>query len=216
MVTYTGLWLAEATSPGADAFVEYNLKSRSRCDVSSPQLVSLCVTGTENMTIDGGPVHNNLSSLQTQHKWWSIHHKYISGEFPKKTQNFYHSQKKEIFNSQKEELDIDTKHALSIISLKVKIMDLCRLGLELDYFITRKKVWHRPWGCGLERAGPGSQGSRASLCDDKWCQPVIITVIITLIISPIHGISSQEKPIYYSTVLQASLGAQGMLIFVQF
>ena len=46
--------------------------------------MSLCVTGTENMTIDGGPVHNNLSSLQTQHKWWSIQHKYIPREIPEK------------------------------------------------------------------------------------------------------------------------------------
>ena len=75
-----GLWLAEL-SPGADAFV----RIKSRRDISSPQLVSLCVTATENLTIDGGPVHNNLSSLQTQHKWWSIQHKYISGEFPENT-----------------------------------------------------------------------------------------------------------------------------------
>lgn len=52
-----------------------NLKSLTVWYFLSPRLVRLCVTGTENMTIDGGPVHNNLSSLQTQHKWWSIQHK---------------------------------------------------------------------------------------------------------------------------------------------
>ena len=135
MVTNTGLWLVEAIIPWGRCIC----RNLTVIFPLSPQLVRLCVTGTENMTIDGGPVRNNLSSLQTQHKWWSIQHTIHLWRISRKKLNFYN---------------------MRWIKDNVNPVQNQDLYWSLTILILRKKVWHRPWddgGCGLDWAGPGSQ-----------------------------------------------------------